>query len=447
MISFVNRNVNYINKPHGLKLYLYQQFSTNNNSSNSSLRSKSFLNPNNANNKTILKEIIDNNPFTQYSNNNLVFKRIYSTHSPIASSPTNSTNTQQQNNNVDHGSTTILNSTTTNTTNINENHNESPHHPPPETQTPQKPEPKGLMKYIRGPYMTLIKFPITVYVTLTAVAGYVAACPVGSFDWIHLAQVTVGTFFASCSANIHNQEMEVQHDRKMPRTKDRPLVVGSINRGKAWLGSMALLTLGFGTMAITPSLFIPGTLAACNILLYCWYTDLKRVTPLNTWVGAVVGAIPPLIGSVAATGQFEAIGMLLASFLYIWQIPHFLALSQVLREQYRMAGYQMLSVTHPKQFVDRVSLAHAFFGIPLPFIFDYVFNFNVHPITLAVMSLGSASLALPFFVKTSPKRLYIISLISLPLTLILSCVLSQPYIYVNDDEDDEEKNKIKEISN
>ncbi|KAM9996066.1 hypothetical protein ACTFIY_002259 [Dictyostelium cf. discoideum] len=381
------------------------KYSNNNNNNNIILNDK-FLNKQQND-----KKIIYNNIFEE---KNQFLKRIYST--------TNTTTTT---------TTTNVNENIKNENNENNNNNNNNEQPIKSNQTKSK-------GFLRGPYMTLIKLPITVYVTLTAIAGYVAACPIGAFDWVVLSQVSIGTFLASCSANIHNQEIEVQHDRKMPRTKDRPLVIGTINRGKAWVGSIALLTLGFGTMAVTPALFVPGTLAACNVILYCWYTDLKRVTPLNTWIGAFVGAIPPLIGSVAATGEFEAIGMLLATFMYIWQIPHFLALSQVLREQYRGAGYKMLSVTHEKKTVDRVSLAHALFGIPLPFLFDYFFNFNVHPITLTCMALSSASLALPFITKISPKRLYIISLISLPITLFLSCLLRQPFAYYTDDDDDDE---------
>ncbi|KAN0039277.1 hypothetical protein ACTA71_001471 [Dictyostelium dimigraforme] len=391
----------------------------NNNNNKNIIINEKFLNKQQNDKKTI----VNNNIFEE---KNQFLKRIYSTTATTTTTHTNSSTSTTAN----------VNDNTINNNNNNDNNNNNNNEQIKQNQN--QPKSKG---FLRGPYMTLIKLPITVYVTLTAIAGYVAACPIGSFDWIVLSQVSIGTFLASCSANIHNQDMEVQHDRKMPRTKDRPLVVGTINRGKAWAGSMALLTLGFGTMAITPSLFIPGTLAACNVILYCWYTDLKRVTPLNTWIGAFVGAIPPLIGSVAATGQFESIGMLLATFMYIWQIPHFLALSQVLREQYRGAGYKMLSVTHDKTTVDRVSLGHALFGIPLPFLFDYFFNFNVHPITLTCMALSSASLALPFITKISPKRLYIISLISLPITLFLSCLLRQPYAYYTDDDEDKDKDK------
>ncbi|KAN0021879.1 hypothetical protein ACTFIU_004024 [Dictyostelium citrinum] len=387
-----------------------------NNSNNNIILNDKFLNK-----QQIDKKIIYNNIFEK----NQFLKRIYSTSTTTTHTNSSTTTTANVNDNNENND---------NINNNSNNENISKEQP----IKPNQPKSKG---FLRGPYMTLIKLPITVYVTLTAIAGYVAACPIGAFDWVVLSQVSIGTFLASCSANIHNQEMEVQHDRKMPRTKDRPLVVGTINRGKAWVGSIALLSLGFGTMAVTPSLFIPGTLAACNVILYCWYTDLKRTTPLNTWIGAFVGAIPPLIGSVAATGEFEPIGMLLATFMYIWQIPHFLALSQVLREQYRGAGYKMLSVTHDKKTVDRVSLAHALFGIPLPFLFDYFFNFNVHPLTLTCMALSSASLALPFITKISPKRLYIISLISLPITLFLSCLLRQPYAYYSDDDDDQDKDK------
>jgi len=294
-------------------------------------------------------------------------------------------------------------------------------------------------------FLDLIKFPITTYVSFTAVAGYIAACPVETFSLSTLAIVGLGTFICSASANIYNQEMEIKYDKMMPRTKYRPLITGEISRQTANRASYGLLVAGMLTLAtVSP---YSASLGASNILLYINYTAMKRESSFNTWVGAIVGAIPPLIGSFAATQTLEPIGALLFTYMFLWQIPHFLAIAEMIKTQYNHAGYKMLTITNPTR-VKPVSLLHSLAGMLMPLGFYYYYpTLNISEFTLGAMSLNFLLFMLPLtfpniFKGKSQKVIYGISLILLPLTLLIACILRQPYIYYYSD-DDEEKEKLK----
>jgi heme o synthase len=160
---------------------------------------------------------------------------------------------------------------------------------------------------------------------------------------LNFAMASGGTAMAVLAANAGNQIIEVESDAKMMRTRLRLLPAGVLTRLEA---------LGFATsMAVVgPALVwlvnpLAGALAAANIALYTVvYTPLKRMHPVNTWVGALVGAVPPLIGWAAATGGSLGSGAwVLGALLYLWQMPHFLALSWILRFDYARGGYKMLS--------------------------------------------------------------------------------------------------------
>ncbi|KAL4691711.1 hypothetical protein H8957_017303, partial [Semnopithecus entellus] len=198
----------------------------------------------------------------------------------------------------------------------------------------------------------LSKIKLTALVVSTTAAGF-ALAP-GPFDWSCFLLTSVGTGLASCAANSVNQLMlsvflqffEVPFDSNMNRTKNRPLVRGQIS---------PLLAVSFATCCAVPGVAIltwgvnplTGALGLFNIFLYtCCYTPLKRISIVNTWVGAVVGAIPPVMGWTAATGSLDAGAFLLGGILYSWQFPHFNALSWGLREDYSR-GRLLHDVGHP----------------------------------------------------------------------------------------------------
>jgi protoheme IX farnesyltransferase len=173
--------------------------------------------------------------------------------------------------------------------------------------------------------------------------------------------------------------LEPAHDAKMSRTRNRPLVRGVISSKGALL--FALLT---GVLGVTGLYYgvNPTTafLGGSNIVLYAAvYTPLKRISVLNTWVGAIVGAIPPLMGWAAAAGQYAVEdgswrelllgpsnlgGWLLASLLYAWQFPHFNALSWTIREEYKAAGYRMMAWVNEARNA-RIALRYSLLFFPI----------------------------------------------------------------------------------
>ncbi|CAH6786181.1 Cox10 [Phodopus roborovskii] len=184
---------------------------------------------------------------------------------------------------------------------------------------------------------------------------------------------------------------------------------------------VALLTWGVNPLT--------GALGIFNIFLYtCCYTPLKRISIANTWVGAVVGAIPPVMGWTAATGSLDAGALLLGGILYSWQFPHFNALSWGLREDYSRGGYCMMSVTHPA-LCRRVALRHCLALIalstaaPVLDITTWAFPIISLPINLYISYLGFR-----FYVdadRRSSRKLFFCSLWHLPLLLLLMLTCKQ----------------------
>ncbi|KAL8714601.1 MAG: hypothetical protein Q9220_001549 [cf. Caloplaca sp. 1 TL-2023] len=238
-------------------------------------------------------------------------------------------------------------------------------------------------------YLSLSKPRLSFLIVLTTAAAYslypvpalllpqATASP--SLSTLTLVFLTSGTALCSASANALNMLMEPEHDAKMSRTRNRPIVRGFIRKRGALVfaavaGAFGLSSLYFG---VNPTVAFLGGL---NIFLYAGvYTPLKRISVLNTWVGAVVGGIPPLMGWAAAAGQSatgnggwqelllseESIGgWLLATFLYAWQFPHFNALSWTIRDEYKHAGYRMLAWVNPRM-NGRVAFRYALLSFPI----------------------------------------------------------------------------------
>lgn len=273
----------------------------------------------------------------------------------------------------------------------------------------------------------LSKIKLTALVVSTTSAGF-ALAP-GPFDWFCFLLTSFGTGLASCAANSINQFFEVPFDSNMNRTKNRPLVRGQIS---------PLLAVSFATCCAVPGVALltwgvnplTGALGVLNIFLYtCCYTPLKRISIANTWVGAVVGAIPPVMGWTAATGSLDAGAFLLGGILYSWQFPHFNALSWGLREDYSRGGYCMMSVTHPA-LCRRVALRHclALIGLctaaPLLDVTTWTFPAISLPINLYISYLGFRFYADAD--RKSSRKLFFCSLWHLPLLLLLMLTCKQP---------------------
>lgn len=193
----------------------------------------------------------------------------------------------------------------------------------------------------------LCKLRLTSLVLLTTLVGLYCGSA-GRLDPWRTVFTLLGTVMVAAAAAVLNEWLERDLDAKMERTAQRPLPTGRVSPDEALLGGALLTATGLGMLYFgvhAPAAF----LAAATLALYLFlYTPMKRWSVLNTLVGAVPGAIPPLLGFVAGRGNLGPEGWALFSILFLWQIPHFLAIAWRYREDYRRAGFRMLPCSDEK---------------------------------------------------------------------------------------------------
>lgn len=192
-------------------------------------------------------------------------------------------------------------------------------------------------------YIALTKPDVSFLVLMTTAAGYYMGAR-GPVNWLHMSHVIFGTLLIAGGTAALNHYVERESDRYMRRTASRPLPSGMLQPGSALAFGIALAIAGavdlyFAAGALASGL---GVLTCLSYLLA--YTPLKKRTVWATFVGAFPGAIPPMIGWVAATGSLDRGAWLLFGILFLWQFPHFYAISWMYREDYARAGIMMLPV-------------------------------------------------------------------------------------------------------
>ena len=205
----------------------------------------------------------------------------------------------------------------------------------------------GWAPSLMSDYLVLIKFRIAMMVSLSAMVGYV----LGSYQLLDMARLfhlVMGTFLLAAGTGALNQVIERTSDGRMARTAGRPLPAGRLQTEHAhWLGlvltASGILLLWVLTNGLAALL---GALTAGLYLLV--YTPMKQKTPHNTAVGAVAGALPPVGGWTAATGQLGVEALALFGILFLWQFPHFLAIAWMYRDDYARGGYRMLPSEDPQ---------------------------------------------------------------------------------------------------
>jgi protoheme IX farnesyltransferase len=201
--------------------------------------------------------------------------------------------------------------------------------------------PAGLAAISRD-YLELSKSRIVMMVLITTAAGYAFAAP--HVDWRLLVNTLVGTALVAAGTNALNQYVEREHDAKMRRTRLRPLPDGRISPRAALLFSTAIALIGTAYLALAVN-WLTAALGAFTLTSYIFvYTPLKRVSTICTLIGAIPGAIPPLMGWTAATGSIGAGGLIAFGILFFWQLPHFMAISWMYRDDYARGGFHMLAV-------------------------------------------------------------------------------------------------------
>ena len=196
-------------------------------------------------------------------------------------------------------------------------------------------------------YVDLVKPRITLMVMLTALVGFVMGSAGGALDFTALASVLAGTGLVAAGASALNMLLERRTDGLMRRTQNRPLPAGRLRPVEA-LAWGAVLTLSGVAFLAWRSGPLPTVVALVTWASYLFlYTPLKTRTSLSTVVGALPGALPPVIGWAAARGRVDAGAFVLFAILFLWQIPHFLAIAWIYREDYARGGLPMLPVVDP----------------------------------------------------------------------------------------------------
>jgi len=194
---------------------------------------------------------------------------------------------------------------------------------------------------IIGDLCMLTKARLSLLVIVTTFVGFCAASGT-RFDWLLLGNAVLGTALAAGAAAVLNQFIEIKVERLMERTRYRPLPAGRVKPVHALALGVGMGVFGVAWLALTVNA-LTAVLAALTILTYiAAYTPLKRHTSLCTIVGAVSGAIPPMIGWVAVKPSFDLGAWVLFGILFTWQMPHFLAIAWMYLDEYAQAGFVML---------------------------------------------------------------------------------------------------------
>ena len=194
-----------------------------------------------------------------------------------------------------------------------------------------------------GAYIALTKPDVSLLVLMTTAAGFYMGAR-GPMPWLHMLHVIFGTMMIAAGTAALNHYIERESDRFMRRTASRPLPTGQLTPAEALRFGLALALAGavdlYGSAGSIA--FLLGVFTSLSYLLA--YTPLKKRTVWATFIGAIPGAIPPMIGWTAATGKLGTGAWLLFAILFLWQFPHFHAISWMYREDYARAGILMLPV-------------------------------------------------------------------------------------------------------
>jgi len=272
-------------------------------------------------------------------------------------------------------------------------------------------------------FLELTKPRITQLVVLTAAAGFYLGAA-GRVDVRVLIETLVGVALVAAGTNAFNQLRERDVDARMQRTRGRPLPSGRVTPRAAALFAAVISIVGVAYLGIAVNLLTAG-LAALTLASYVlFYTPLKRKTSLNTLIGAVPGALPIVGGWTAAGGELGPAVAALFWILFLWQLPHFLALAWIYRDDYRRGGLAMLSVDDPDgRHTGRMVLLYATALLPvslLPTLLGVTGALYFFGALALGLAYTGASVAMTRAVTTARAwRLFLVSIIYLPALLTL----------------------------
>jgi heme o synthase len=272
-------------------------------------------------------------------------------------------------------------------------------------------------------YLALTKPRLNALVVATSAAGYYLGAN-GRVDFELMVQAVAGTALVAGGAAVLNQVYERDTDALMRRTRQRPLPDGRVSPSDARNFGVVLAAAGLAMLAARTTL-LAALLAATTLVVYLVvYTPMKRRSPVATLVGAVPGALPPLIGWTAADGRLSIGGLTLFSIVFLWQIPHFMAIAWLYRDDYGQAGFPMLPVIEPDgRKTGRQAVAYAAALLPVSLVPTLI---GLSGSTYFVLALVLGTLLLTLSVRfawfrsiSSARALFLGSIVYLPLLWIV----------------------------
>lgn len=276
--------------------------------------------------------------------------------------------------------------------------------------------------------MALTKARLSFLVVLTACFGYfVAAKGQGNFSWAVFLHMVFGTALAAAGAAVFNQLMEVEADARMHRTSDRPLPAKRLPKAAAFILGWLLAAFGLIHLGVKVNT-AASIMAGATLLTYLFvYTPMKRVSSANTLVGAVSGALPPLIGWAAGGQSLLGAGALyLFGLLFFWQLPHFAAINWMYRDEYRRGGFKMWSNDDESGArTARIALGYALcltaLAVVFPLVSPLMATWGAVPGgLLGVVMVLLAAKFLKSGERADARRLFFYTLLYLPLAMVAS---------------------------
>lgn len=272
-----------------------------------------------------------------------------------------------------------------------------------------------------GDFVKLVKFRLSFLVVFSASISFlIGSKEQGSIDWANWAILILGGFLVTAAANGFNEIIEKDLDKLMKRTADRPIPAGRMTTGQALV--LSLLMGIAGTLILVKLNFLTGVLSVFSILLYAFvYTPMKRKSPIAVFVGAIPGALPPLIGYFAAftNPQISWIPVILFLIQFTWQFPHFWAIAWVLDDDYKKAGFRLLPTTHRDKLSAFVILITAIILIPVS-LMPTIYGFGGYALAIisAISGLYFLYTAIQLYNKldiASAQRMMYVSFVYLPI--------------------------------
>ncbi len=272
-------------------------------------------------------------------------------------------------------------------------------------------------------YADLFKARLTFLVLLTTLVGFYLGFR-GPVDYLLMFHTLAGTALLASGASALNQLLERDYDARMRRTQDRPLPSGRLQPQTVLIIGSVTAALGLAYLALAVNL-LTCAIGAVSLVSYLFiYTPLKRVTWLNTAIGAIPGALPPLMGWTGARGELTTEGWALFAILAFWQLPHFLAIAWIYRDEYARAGFKMLPGIDPQGHrTGRQAVCHTLGLLPVS-LCPFLFKLTGPAYLFGALALGLAFIwfAVQFsrcLTVARARQLFYASIMYLPLLLTL----------------------------